>query len=159
VANITGFHHVGMTVSSMERSLAFYRDILGFEEVFSWNPQAPYIGTLVGYPEVDLHATILKLPNNDGRLELLEYRNVDGKPIDSRNGNPGTVHVAFFVDDLEPYFERLKAAGIDSVSAPVTPTIGPNKGGRAVYMIDPDGVRVELIQTAGSFDDYAKQSQ
>jgi hypothetical protein len=36
----------------------------------------------------------------------------------------------------------------------VTPTIGPNKGGRAVYLIDPDGFRVELIQTATSFGDY-----
>lgn len=157
MAEITGFHHVGMTVRSLERSVAFYRDVLGFEEVFAWNPQAPYIGELVGYPEVDLHAAILKLPNNDGRLELLEYRNVDGTPIDSANGNPGTAHVAFFVDDLDPYFEKLKAAGVQYVSAPVTPTIGPNKGGRAVYMIDPDGFRVELIQTAGSFDDYAKK--
>ena len=41
-----------------------------------------------------------------------------------------------------------------SVSPPVTPTIGPNKGGRAVYLIDPDGFRVELIQTATSFGDY-----
>lgn len=157
MAEITGFHHVGITVRSMERSLAFYRDVLGFEEVFAWNPQAPYIGTLVGYPEVDLHATILKLPSNDARLELLEYRNVDGKPIDSGNGNPGTAHIAFFVDDLDPYFKRLRSAGVDYVSEPVTPTIGPNKGGRAVYMIDPDGIRVELIKTASSFDDYAKK--
>jgi sugar lactone lactonase YvrE len=38
------------------------------------------------------------------------------------------------------------------VSPPVTPTIGPNKGGRAVYMIDPDGFRVELIQSSMGFD-------
>ena len=34
------------------------------------------------------------------------------------------------------------------------PTIGPNTGGRAVYMIDPDGIRVEFIQTARTFADY-----
>ncbi len=40
--------------------------------------------------------------------------------------------------------------GVKSVSPPVTPTIGPNKGGKAVYLIDPDGFRVELIQSATS---------
>jgi gluconolactonase len=40
------------------------------------------------------------------------------------------------------------------VSPPVTPTIGPNKGGRAVYMIDPDGFRVELIQSSMGFGQY-----
>lgn len=155
MSHITGFHHVGITVSSLERSLAFYRDLLGFEEVFAWNPQAEYIGTLVGYPDVDLHATVLKLPNSEGRLELLEYRQVDGRPIDSANGNPGTAHIAFFVSDLQDLFERLSSSGVAAVSRPVTPSIGPNAGGRAVYMIDPDGVRVEFIETAGSFDDYA----
>jgi len=152
---ITGFHHVGITVSSLERSLAFYRDLLGFEEVFSWNPQAEYIGTLVGYPEVDLHVSILKFPNSPVRLELLEYQGVKGENIDPNNGNSGTVHIAFFVDNLDTVYDRLEASGVLSVSRPVTPTIGPNMGGRAVYMVDPDGVRVELIQTVRSFDDYA----
>jgi catechol 2,3-dioxygenase-like lactoylglutathione lyase family enzyme len=154
MAKITKGHHTGFTVRSLERSLAFYRDLLGFEVVFQWNPQAPYIGELVGYPKVDLHAAILRIPGSDVFLELLEYRGVAGKDVDMGNGNVGNGHIAFFVDELEPIYERLTKAGVKSVSPPVTPTIGPNKGGRAVYMIDPDGFRVELIQTAGSFGDY-----
>jgi catechol 2,3-dioxygenase-like lactoylglutathione lyase family enzyme len=147
-------HHTGFTVRSLERSLAFYRDLLGFEVVFAWNPRAPYIGDLVGYPDVDLHSAILRIPGSDWFLELLEYRGVDQKPVDMSNGNVGNGHIAFFVEDLEGLYARLTAAGVGSVSAPVTPTIGPNKGGRAVYMIDPDGFRVELIQTAASFSEY-----
>jgi lactoylglutathione lyase len=153
--HLEAFHHLGITVSSLERSLGFYRDVLGFEEVFRWNPKADYIGTLVGYPEVDLHAVVLRLPGSSGMLELLEYRDVDGIAIDTRNGNPGTCHIAFFVTMLDTLYKRLKSHGVDSVSTPVTPTIGPNRGGRAVYMIDPDGVRVELIETAGTFEDFA----
>lgn len=70
------------------------------------------------------------------------------------NGNIGNGHIAFNVDDLDPLYDRLTAAGVKSVSLPITPTIGPNRGGRAVYMIDPDGFRVELIQTAHNFGDY-----
>ena len=154
MAAITRPHHMGLQVADLARSVAFYRDVLGFEEVFAWNPRAPYIGELVGYPDVDLHAAILRPPNSEVFLELLEYRNVDRLPIDTRTANPGTAHIAFFVDDLESLYVDLHARGVLSVSAPVTPTIGPNKGGRAVYMIDPDGIRVELIQSVRTFAQY-----
>lgn len=151
-------HHTGLTVQSLQRSLEFYRDILGFVEVFSWNPQEPYIGELVGYPSVDLHATVLRLAGSEVYLELLEYRNVEAAPVNSANGNPGTAHIAFFVDNLDLLYQRLKEQGVGSVSDPVTPTIGPNKDGRAVYMVDPDGFRIELIQARQSFADYGAAS-
>jgi catechol 2,3-dioxygenase-like lactoylglutathione lyase family enzyme len=151
---ITKNHHTGFTVRSLEKSIAFYRDLLGMEVVFQWNPQAPYLGELVGYPTVDMHAAILRVPGTDVFLELLEYRNIPEKTVDMSNGNIGNGHIAFTVDDCEAFYEQLTKAGVKSVSPPVTPTIGPNKGGRAVYMIDPDGFRVELIQTARSFGEY-----
>lgn len=155
MGSITRAHHTGLQVADLGRSLAFYRDVLGFELVFAWNPQAPYVGELVGYPDVDLHSAILRLPDSDVFLELLEYRNVERHAVDTRTANPGTAHIAFFVEGLDDLYERLVAAGVAAVSAPVTPTIGPNKGGRAVYMIDPDGIRVELIETSQSFGEYA----
>ena len=148
---ITRTHHTGFTVRSLDRSLAFYCDVLGFELAFRWNPQAPYIGTLVGYPQVDLHGAILRLPGTDVCLELLEYRNIEQVPVDMRNGNVGNGHIAFNVDDLAAFWLVLQARGVASVSEPVTPTIGPNKGGKAIYLIDPDGFRVELIESAQAF--------
>lgn len=148
-------HHTGLTVRSLERSVAFYRDVLGFEVAFTWNPRAPYIAELVGCPTVDLHSAILRIPGSDVFLELLEYRDVtDAQPVDSGNANPGTAHIAFAVDDLDALYRDLTARGVASVSPPVTPTIGPNRGGRAVYMIDPDGFRVELIESSRGFGEY-----
>lgn len=149
---------MGLQVADLDRSIAFYRDVLGFEVVFRWNPQAEYIRELVGYPEADIHSAILRLPGTDVALELLEYRNVERAAIDTRTANPGTAHIAFYVDQLDVLYEDLKRRGIRSVSAPVTPTIGPNAGGRAVYMVDPDGIRVELIQTRQSFEAFAGAS-
>jgi catechol 2,3-dioxygenase-like lactoylglutathione lyase family enzyme len=154
MAKITRMHHTGFTVRSLETSIAFYRDILGFELAFQWNPQAPYIGELVGYQSVDLHGAILKLPGTDVCLELLEYRNVDQVQVDMGNGNVGNGHIAFNVDNLLELYAELQKKGVASVSKPVTPTIGPNKGGKAVYLIDPDGFRVELIESAQAFGDY-----
>ncbi|MEA2608225.1 MAG: lactoylglutathione lyase [Chloroflexota bacterium] len=157
MATIIRPHHTGLQVRDLDRSVAFYRDLLGFEVVFAWNPKAPYIGELVGYPDVDLHAAVLRPPNSDVFLELLEYRDVDRTPVDTRTANPGTAHTAWFVDDVDALYAELVAKGVEAVSPPVTPTIGPNQGGRAVYMIDPDGIRVELIQTKRSFGDYAAE--
>jgi catechol 2,3-dioxygenase-like lactoylglutathione lyase family enzyme len=154
MAKITKAHHTGLTVRSLERSIEFYRDTLGFEIVFQWNPQAAYIAELVGYPTVDLHSAVLRIPNSDIYLELLEYRGIPRIENDMSNGNIGNAHIAFFVDELDPLYERLTALGVRSVSRPVTPTIGPNQGGRAVYLIDPDGFRVELIETKRAFGDY-----
>ena len=110
------------------------------------------IRTITGYPDADIHAAILRMPNSEYFLEILEYRNVEKAPVDTRTANPGTCHIAFYTDDCDALYADLTAKGVRSVSAPVTPTIGPNTGGRAVYMIDPDGIRVEFIQTFQTFD-------
>jgi lactoylglutathione lyase len=130
----------------MERSLHFYRDLLGFEVVMEWNPNAPYIGTLVGYPEPNLHAAVLKPPGADVRVELVELRGLHLEPAAASQAPPGTAHVGFSVANLDEAYAYLTARGVRAISAPVTPTIGPNKGGRAVYLLDPDGIRIELIQ-------------
>jgi len=150
-------HHTGIQVADLDRSVTFYRDILSFELVFQWNPQADYIRTIVGYPGADIHAAILRMPGSDYFLEILEYRNVEKTPVDTRTANPGTAHIAFFTDDCDGLYAELTAKGVESVSAPVTPTIGPNTGGRAVYMIDPDGIRVEFIQTKRSFGEFTPE--
>ena len=143
---ITGHHHTGIQVTDLERSLGFYRDLLGLEVVHVWNRRAPYIEELLGYPGVDMHGVVMRMPDSDSVLEILEYRNVERKAIDPGTANPGTAHVAFRVDDCDALYEELTRKGVKPVAAPVTPTIGPNKGGRTVLMLDPDGFRIELLQ-------------
>ena len=45
------------------------------------------------------------------------------------------------------FYKVLRDQGVRTVSEPVTPTVGPNKGGKVVYILDPDGVRIELIES------------
>jgi lactoylglutathione lyase len=154
ISNIVKGHHTGLTVRSLIKSMVFYKDLLGLEEIFTWNPKAQYINEVTGYKEADFHISVLRVPGIDYYLELLEYRNTEQISIDHRNGNPGIAHIAFQVENLDEFYDFLVGKGVKSVSSPVTPEIGPNKGGRIVYMIDPDGYRVELIQTNNSFGNY-----
>ena len=145
---LTGFSHVGIQVADLERSAHFYGDVLGLELVARWVRDQEYIQELVGYPGVELNVAVFRLPNSDGFLEILEYRNVDKTPIDPATANPGTAHFCLYVEDIEAVYERLIAGGARSVSEVKSPNIGPNKGGKAVYMIDPDGIRFELVETS-----------
>jgi lactoylglutathione lyase len=142
-----GFSHVGIQVADLERSVRFYRDLLGLELVTRWVRDQEYIQELVGYPGVELNVAVFRLPNSDAFLEILEYRNVERHPIDPSTANPGTGHFCLYVNDLTGLHERLLAGGARFVSEIKSPDIGPNKGGKAVYMLDPDGIRIELLQT------------
>jgi len=146
MGEIIGHHHTGIQVTDLDESLRFYQDLLGLELVLRWNRNVPYVGTFSGYPGVDMHGAILRMPNSEAILEILEYRNVERQAIDPATANPGTAHIAFRVDDCDALYDRLTAQGVKSVSRPVTPSIGPNKGGRTVLILDPDGFRVELLQ-------------
>lgn len=145
---IEGVSHFAFQVADLERSVAFYGDLLGLELVARWVRDQPYIQELVGYPGVELNVAVFRLPNSSSFLEILEYRNVERHAVDPSTANPGTTHLCLYVDDLESLHGRLVAGGVRFVSPIKFPTVGPNTGGKVIYMIDPDGIRVELLETA-----------
>jgi lactoylglutathione lyase len=144
--SVVGAWHTGFQVADLERSLTFYRDLLGLEEIWRRVVTDEYIGTLVGYPGLELHQALLRIPGTEHCLELLDYRNVERAPVDTRTANPGTAHICLIVEGLAPLYCRLLDAGVAFVSPPVVPTIGPNRGRLVAYMCDWDGIRVELLQ-------------
>jgi len=146
---IRALHHTGLQVADLERSLAYYRDLLGLTVEGERHVTGSYIGRLVGYEGVSLRVAYLRVPGGEHVLELLEYEGVERHSIDTRTGNPGTAHVCFEVDELGSVYARLVAAGYTSVSEPLRPTHGPREGRLAVYAIDPDGIRVELVESRG----------
>ncbi|MGH7332051.1 MAG: VOC family protein [Candidatus Rokuibacteriota bacterium] len=150
--SITGILHTGLTVSDLDRSLAFYRDLLGLELIAQWDSSQPYLRTIVSYPDAELRIALLRLPGPAGvaghHIELLEYRRPRGTRGDANTYNPGNGHVAFMVDDLDTTYTELRAKGVRFKSAPVDITHGRNTGGRAVYFFDPDDITLEMIQPA-----------
>jgi lactoylglutathione lyase len=145
--SIEGVSHFGIQVADLERSIAFYRDLIGLEMIAHWVRDQEYIQQLVGYPGVELHVAVFRFPGSESFLEILEYRNVEKHAVDTSNANPGTAHFCLYVSDMDALHERLLAAGVQFLSDVKSPTIGPNKGAKAIYMVDPDGIRVELLET------------
>jgi catechol 2,3-dioxygenase-like lactoylglutathione lyase family enzyme len=146
---VARLHHTGYTVSDLERSLRFYRDLLGCEVVATQEKQGGYLAAIVGYPDAHVRMAHLRAPESDHIIELFQYlAPASGRPAGSRLEpcDVGTSHLCFLVSDLAAIYERLRAAGIEVFSGPVEIDTGINAGGSSLYLRDPDGIPMELFQ-------------
>ncbi|HTY18091.1 MAG TPA: VOC family protein [Myxococcota bacterium] len=137
--------HVGVCVAELERSLAFYRDGLGFRERRRLEVSGEETETLLGVGGVDLVAVFLE---RDGvQLELLHYRS----PGHRGAGEPrpmnalGLTHLSLAVDDLDAVVATLERAGARVLRA--TRVHNPELGANAIFVTDPDGTRIELVES------------
>ena len=147
MAAASGLHHTCYTVSDLDRSVAFYRDLLGCEVVAEQEKEGGYLAAIVGYPDAHVRMAHLRVPGTEHVIELFEYLAPAGTRADVVPRNVGASHLCFLVDDLPALYEQLREKGVTSfVSPPVEVDTGVNKGGYALYLRDPDGISVELFQ-------------
>jgi catechol 2,3-dioxygenase-like lactoylglutathione lyase family enzyme len=138
--------HTGITVSNLERALAFWRDVLGFEFSHSAHQKGVRPEQVTGVKGAELKLAVVKTPSGH-KIELLEYfAPADRKRVDLRPCDVGHVHVALIVDDLDAVLERIAASGWKAAGQPQTLTHGPNAGKRVVYVRDPDGTTIEFME-------------
>ena len=146
MGSVTGIFHGGITVSDMDRSLRFYRDGLGLEIEFDKELAGPYLPVVLNLDFSGLRAAYLRIPGGQF-IELLEYRGIERLPAASRPCDYGAGHICLYVDGIDEIYANLIALGFRARSDGVVDiTEGPNAGARSIYMLDPDGYRVELFQ-------------
>lgn len=144
---VTGFFHAGVTVRDLDRSLAFYRDLLGMEVSMQRVFTEPYIFEIVALQPAAMRIAYLTIPQSPVIVELVEFQGIERHPGVARPCDPGTGHFCLYVSDLDTLHARLAERGIRSRSAaPVTITAGPNRGSKVVYVTDPDGYLIELFE-------------
>jgi catechol 2,3-dioxygenase-like lactoylglutathione lyase family enzyme len=144
-ASSAGTHritHLGLCVSDLERSLGFYRDALGFVERDRLHVEGTETATLLGVPDLVLDLVYLE---RDGlRIELLAYAagtTGDGtpRPMDQL----GLTHLSVRVDDIDGLAGSIEAHGGQVLASTATSFASGNRG---VMAVDPDGIRLELIE-------------
>ena len=139
---IRAMHHTGMCVSDMEKSLAFYRDLLGMEVTIDSRITGPDIEEIMGLEGVDVRRVYVC--GYGGKLELFEYASPKGKPFPADFGvnDVGISHIAFEVENLQELYEEFSAKGVRFNNPPL-----PVKGrGMVCYLRDPDGITLELLE-------------
>jgi catechol 2,3-dioxygenase-like lactoylglutathione lyase family enzyme len=145
---LADIHHLGLTVSDIEQSIQFYRDVLGMT-LIRRRPSvtADYVSQQTGYDNVELNVASFQIsPNSKQSLEVVQYMNHVGEPNESATNQAGSSHLCLLVDDLKACYVDLSAKGVRFKSEPVTITAGPNQGGLVLYFSDPDGYMLELFQ-------------
>lgn len=137
--------HTGFTVASVERSLAFWRDVLGFELSHRAHHTGALASEATGVTGAEILIAVLK--GYGHKIELLEYlAPSDRKCVDLRPCDVGSVHIALRVDNLDAVVKAIAASGWKAAGIPQTLTTGPNAGKRVAYMRDPDGTTIEFMQ-------------
>jgi diaminopimelate decarboxylase len=137
-AGVRGLDHVSVACADLDRSLAFYRDLLGLPVRDRGGGSAGAVGEIVGTGDAQVEWADLALP--DGRV--LELLRLPGGPPSAGSG-----HFALGVVEAETVHRRLRGAGVPLRSEPVTiDDDGDWKGARCFYAEDPDGTVVELIE-------------
>jgi glyoxylase I family protein len=138
--------HTGITVSNLERSLAFWRDVMGFELSHTAHQKGELAQEITGVEGAEIKLAVLKAPGGH-KIELLEYlAPADRKRADIRPCDIGSVHVALLISDLDLVLEGISSSEWKAAGKPQTLTTGPNAGKRVVYVRDPDGTTIEFMQ-------------
>jgi glyoxylase I family protein len=137
--------HTGITVSNLERSLAFWRDVLGFQLSHRAHHTGELASEVTGVSGAEISIAVLK--GYGHKIELLEYLAPGNrKRIDVRPCDVGSLHVAFTVENLDAVLNAISASGWRTAGKPQTLRSGPNAGKRVIYVRDPDGTIIELMQ-------------
>ncbi|MBW2269767.1 MAG: VOC family protein [Deltaproteobacteria bacterium] len=139
--------HFGICVADPKRSIHFYRDLLGFELVSHLQVDDPASAKLIGLDPLELHSTFLE--RDGARIELLHYVSPGHEPdeVPRPMNRQGLTHMAMRVDDLASLLVELQAAGVEILEE--SRIQNPAFQSDVVYVLDPDGVRIELIQLPG----------
>jgi len=142
-------HHTGVIVSDLDRSIAFYHDVLGLPLASEPSPvvAGPGLGPALGVPGASLRMVTLDVGGDT--LELLEYLSPPS-PIDTPmpQNALGAHHVAFRVDDVAAKVAELEDRGVTFLSPVNRVDEGVLAGWRWVYFRDPDGITLELVEIA-----------
>ena len=132
-------HHVGVTVSDLETTVAFYRDVLGLPVLDRFEVSGEAFETVTGLEGAG--GRFVHLDAGDVRLELVEYEPAGETLEDSDLNQPGAAHVGLAVDDLASVYAGL-SDDVETLSAPQTTASGTT----LCFLRDPEGNLVELLE-------------
>lgn len=144
---VSGFNHTSVTVSDLDRMIAFFVGGLGFE-LQSRGPRDPAVmARMTGIAGVGVEIAFVAGPGH--RVELIQYHGpVDRGAVHPRLCDVGAAHIAFDVADMEAALDVAGTHGFTLAGEVVKIDAGPNAGRRVAYVRDGDGTTFEFLELA-----------
>lgn len=137
------FRHQGLCVTDLERSLNFYEQALGFTVVMRAKTGGDFAAKMSQIENVDVEVIMLEM---DGKmLELIKFKSPGH--VDNQLPRPmnkvGFTHLSFVVDDIDEEVEKIRSKGYKVMDE--TRAHHPDLGMDVIFLLDPDGNRVEFV--------------
>ncbi len=143
--------HIGITVSSIERSIEFYRDVLGLTLTSRLTMVGESTDLLFDKKNAKVNLAYLRDDRWDKNSPVVELIEFEGEDVDTHRSDFSHTSISelcFEVDNIDEIYEKLVAKGVECISRPqrfsfLEEGFGESK---AIYFKDPDGIILELIE-------------
>ncbi len=153
---VIGLGNLAHAVASLDKTVPFYRDLLGLpvnggRDPLAQMPQAldADMSRFTATQGASFRGATFRIPGANFGWELTEFTNTARKADRFALQDPGAATLVLRVRDIEKIWPKLKAAGVEVVTtggAALNPSGNPNSKMREVLLRDPDGFFVELQQ-------------
>lgn len=136
-----------LTVNDSQQSVTFYKDMLGIDMPLGAEfIDNPLLARTAGAPGASVRQSRAPIPGSSTVFTLIEFRNVERKPLTGRVQDPGTAILQLRVRDVDALLKKMKTAGV-----PIVTTGGEaveiRPGLRIVIVRDPNNLMLELMQS------------
>lgn len=145
-ANVIAVDHTGFAVSSLDDSVRFWTEALGFKLERLSEMGGQFLHQVTGVDDPGVKTAIVRAP--DGYVvELLQYSNGrENGIVPPSAGSIGAAHLALTVRDINAAIARVEAAGWKAKGSPLPITGGPREGTLVAYVSGPDHITIELME-------------
>ena len=137
--------HVCLIVKDLDRSIRFYRDVMGLKVSKVVDIEGEYPQKILGVKNVKISYAKLSVPDKSVRngpvLELHCWRKPRILP------NKSFAHISFGLKDIDAEYKKLRRKGVRFIFKPLT---APDGHARICFGYDPDGNRIEFIENKES---------
>lgn len=132
-------HHVGLTVTDLDRAVDFYRDILDLSVIAEFEVSGEAFATGVAIEGAS--ARFAHLDGGSVRIELVEYEPATDEQSTPQLNESGATHLGLEVEDMDSFYKQLPST-VETLSSPqTTPT-----GTRILFLRDPEENLIEILE-------------
>ena len=143
---LKSFFHTGFVVKNLDKSVDFYARVLGLRVVGRMERKGDFANQLLAFPDAHIHGAFLN-KGEGHQLELIQYVNPPSGPGRIDRNDLGASHLAFFVDDIDRFYNDTKERGLQFNNPPAALHDEYGKLARkALYAQDPDGNWLEFVE-------------
>ena len=145
---------VGHAVAHLETTLQFYHGLLGLVVLDKDEDyvEDPCYGALTATQHASYKQATLAIPNQNWTLKLTEYKGLPRHEIKQREQDPADPGLTLTVKNSTAINAALAAVNASTINGKPVPTGGAAGTTSTVWVYDPDGYMVELVQRSGTSD-------